>query len=317
MRKMSSLKILEKLLPEESIKDFIKNKETLIDSNKISKARYNIPELVMKYGDGIPKFYKRTFLTMISTIIHAKRSYKDVRKNPKYPKTIASEKFQEELIQYAKDLGVLDLGFAQINPSFIFKNCSILYKNAIVVTIEMDKEAISKAPSKITGHEVHRTYRNLGIIVNKIAEFLRMNGFGAQANPALGGDVNYSLLAEAACLGAIGNHGLLISSHVGARQRIAAIYTSIENLPIKHTNEYLWIKEFCKKCRKCVRTCPSNAIYDGPKNDYSNALKHIDYKKCAVSFSKQCGCSVCIKECTFNNEEYEKIKKGFNRIKNH
>ncbi|MBK5243230.1 hypothetical protein [Clostridium sp.] len=37
----------------------------------------------------------------------------------------------------------------------------------------------------------------------------------------------------------------------------------------------------------------------------------IDYKKCAVPFSRNKGCTVCIKECTFFKGDYEKIKKSF------
>lgn len=117
-------------------------------------------------------------------------------------------------------------------------------------------------------------------------------------------------VSEKAGLGAIGNHGLLISPGAGPRQRIAAVFTSIENLPInsKKDNEHLWIKEFCKECKRCVRECPSQAIYKEPQEDIYDTEKHIDYRKCAKSFSNMYGCSICIKECTFNKNDYQQIK---------
>ena len=39
--------------------------------------------------------------------------------------------------------------------------------------------------------------------------------------------------------------------------------------------------------------------------------KHIDHIKCAMPFSKTMGCSVCLAECVFFKEDYEKIKAGF------
>lgn len=302
------VKLKDSILPGEGIKRFASDKYPLIYSSEKSKTGYNIPELVMKYGSGPPRFALKTFPVMFSTIKQARKSYKDAVKNPVNPKKKAEDGFIEELVEYAKSLGVLDVGFAKINPDYIFKGSAVLYENAIVVTMEMGKGAIAMAPSKVTGHEIHRTYNGLGNIVNKIAEYLRQKGYGAQAGPALCGDVNYVLLAEKAGLGAIGTHGLLISPKVGPRQRIAAVYTSIENLPFSKKNEYLWIKNFCEKCKKCVRVCPAGAIYEKPENDYSDTVKHIDYKKCAVPFSSKWGCTVCIKECTFNNTDYEKIK---------
>lgn len=305
--------MMKKIQPKDQLKKYVTDKSALFHASENSKVGYNIPELMMQYGSGPPKFYLKTFPMIFSTIINSKKSYKSVVDNPKNAKTEVTNEFVEALVQYAKSLGALDVGFAKVKPEYIFKDSSILHENAIVITMEMDKEAVGKAPSKVTGHEVHRTYNALGVIVNKIAEFMRANGYSAQAAPALGGDVNYVLLAEKAGLGATGNHGLLISPEVGPRQRIVAVYTSIDNLPFSDTNDHLWIKAFCKSCQKCVRTCPSKAIFDQPIKDYNDTLKHIDYKKCAIPFSRQSGCSVCIKECTFNKAPYDKVRSAFTK----
>ena len=303
--------IYSMIFPEEGIKHFTKDKYPLTHAAKKSKIRVNIAELVMKYGKGKPKFYLKTLAKVVSTAINVRKSYRAASNNSLNVKTLANEKLIKELVQYAKYLGALDIGFVKVNPQYIFKNSTILYDNAIVITMEMGRVAIDQAPSKETGHEVHKTYNELGIIVNKSAKFLREKGYGAQSGPALGGDVNYVLLAQEAGLGAIGAHGLLISPNVGPRQRIAAVYTSIENLPITEENEHFWVKEFCAKCRKCARVCPTNAIFEQPQNDYNDTLKYIDCTKCAVAFARQSGCSVCIKECTFNKTDYKKIKNSF------
>jgi len=114
--------------------------------------------------------------------------------------------------------------------------------------MEMDNSRIARTPQMPAGTEVWRTYDRLGLIVNRVARFLRKRGFGAQAGAALGGDVNYPLLAQKAGLGHIGKHGLLISPGRGPSRRIAAVYTSIENLPVTDSGRYAWIADFCSGC---------------------------------------------------------------------
>ena len=92
--------------------------------------------------------------------------------------------------------------------------------------------------------------------------------------------------------------------------RLAVIYTDIDNIePIQ--NSYLWIKDFCNQCNKCVRVCPGEAIFKQNKLLPDNSKICIDYKKCAVPFSNDYGCSVCIKECTFNHGDYKKIEERY------
>jgi len=163
------------------------------------------------------------------------------------------------------------------------------------------------------GKEVWRSYAALGKIVNQLADFLRAHGHNAQAGPALGGDVNYPRLAQKAGLGHIGRPGILISRGSGPSQRIAAVYTNIENLPYtdSQSQAYDWIPAFCDTCKRCVKACPAQAIYASPKIFPDGSEQHIDYTKCAVPFSQTMGCSVCIKECTFFKGDFDKIEKRF------
>jgi epoxyqueuosine reductase QueG len=175
--------------------------------------------------------------------------------------------------------------------------------------MDMNKSKMKYAPSIATSREVWRAYAGLGEIVNKLSDYLRKRGFQSQAGPALGGETNYPYLAQKAGLGYLGKHGLLISRGCGPSQRIAVIYTSIENLPVTDSEEYRWIPEFCEGCHRCVKACPSRAIYKTTLTKENGNHKHIDYKKCALPFSQYAGCSVCIKECTFFKSDFDNIKK--------
>ena len=57
---------------------------------------------------------------------------------------------------------------------------------------------IKTAPSKQAEKEIFRTYYKLNYSANNIKEFLNSRGYNAQAGPALGGEVNYPLLAQKA-----------------------------------------------------------------------------------------------------------------------
>lgn len=73
-------------------------------------------------------------------------------------------------------------------------------------------------------------------------------------------------------------------------------------------NEHLWIREFCNTCNQCKRKCLGSAIHDDPIVYADGSKRCIDYTKCAVPFTKQHACSVCIKECTLFKGDYMKIK---------
>ena len=63
-------------------------------------------------------------------------------------------------------------------------------------------------------------------------------------------------------MGFIGKSGLLITPESGPRQKISAIFASIENLPVKEDNEHAWIPDYCEKCGKCIKACPEKALIE-------------------------------------------------------
>ncbi|WP_105614678.1 4Fe-4S binding protein [Vallitalea okinawensis] len=308
---MNPTKIIKRHIPIGDPKK-LPQQEGLLSASEDAREGLIVPELIMKYGDqskGNGLSQKRSVLpTMMKTLYQMKRSYSSLKNNPKDSKVDATPEFIQELKDYGRSLGVTAMGFTDVESKDIFKGRSVLFNKAIVITMEMREEPIRNAPSEATQKEIFRTYHGLGVIVNHIANFLRNHGYQAQAGPALGGDAIYPVLGEKAGLGAIGKHGLLISPECGPRQRIAAIYTNIENLPISKENSHGWIKDFCDKCGKCVRKCPGEAIYTTPIEHTDGGKICVDYKKCAVPFSNSYGCTVCIRECAFNTRTYEELK---------
>ena len=264
------------------------------------KVKYKINPLAMPYG--------------LRAIMGIRKSFKNLKNNPKDPLTEITQDGLRELEEYAKSIGVDKIGYTKLTPELILENQELLYDNMIIIIKEMDKDLMELAPHKKTMLMIMKTYYQMGKQANKIAKFLREKGFSVHAGPALAGLSIYPVLAQRADLGAIGRHGMLITPEFGPRQRIAVIYTNITNLPFAKSNSYAWISEFCKTCVRCMETCPTNAIYDNPIQKAHGRLTHIDVEKCALGFLTY-GCSICIKECTFNRNSSEKLKRVIEKKK--
>lgn len=300
-----------------SIDKYIYKEEKLVIADEGSRKGVHIPDIISEYGGGLSSALKTRLPIMnlmASCLIQAQISAQSIRKNPKQGKIRISEKELTELKEYVKGIGVSSIGYTKVDRNMIFKDEKILYENAIVFLIEMKKEAINTAPSKIAIKEIFRTYNELGIIVNKVSKYLRKLGFNAMAGPAVGGAVSYVPLAQKAGLGVIGKHGLLITDKdFGPSLRIAAIYTDIENLAFSKENPHMWVKDFCESCNKCVRSCPAGAIYKNSiaVNGNPKTMQCIDNTKCAVPFANNYGCTVCVKSCTFFKGDYNQIKENY------
>jgi ferredoxin len=273
----------------------------------------SVPEIVFKYGNirtkakSLPNVGKYMF----GSIKQMKKSYSELYNQPQNPSIRILDNDFYDLKSLAFEMGIGDIGFTEVDESYIFSDKKILYKNAIVISMEMNPEIIKTVPSKQAEKEIFRTYYELNVAVNKIKDFLNDRGYRGEAGPALGGEVNYPLLAQKSGMGVVGKHGMLITPKFGPTIRLAAIYTDIENLPMKESNEHMWVNEFCHKCNRCVNKCPGNAIYKETKVFEDGSKECIDFKKCAVPFSIDHGCTVCIKECVFFKGDYYKIKKNF------
>ncbi|AWW74394.1 hypothetical protein CD351_08145 [Erythrobacter sp. KY5] len=221
----------------------------------------------------------------------------------------------EELTQLMKEKGALEVGFLpNVDPKLIFAGKSLPERHAILFTVEMLKEEIQTAPSARASTEVMRGYADLGEIASDACEWLRGRGFAAYPGTNLGGQSDYPAMAEAAGIGAIGYHGLLIGPTAGARMRICAIYVGIENLP-EPENPYLWIREVCADCRKCVRSCPPGAIEAKPVDKANGYKRAIRATACRDYFARNWGCAICVKVCPFSELGYDKIKRGYDQAR--
>jgi len=278
-----------------------------------SPVRFNIPrEGINLEGDHPPlPGFPKSVPQMIGSMNNIRKSIYDLELNPGNGKKQIEEKTLDELRSYAKSVGASEMGYASVPQEWVFKDLAIRYTKAIVLTMEMDKARMDKAPNPDTAVMVHETYNQLGVVVNKIADWLRERGYAAHAGHPLGGFALYPPMAQAAGMGWRGVNGLLITPDYGPRVRLAAVFTEIENFPVYEGDEHAWVLDFCVTCQRCIRDCPPDAFYEQPVQHHDGLVTVLDNDLCFPYFAKNHGCSVCIKVCPFNQQEYSKIKEGF------
>lgn len=284
----------------------IKSKERSVSSGNLSRERGKFR------GNPIQRLNIREKLNLLPTLIknmlEIRKSYQGLEKQPTKDKI--TEKEVKILESKAEELGVNTLGYTRLYKDDIFLDKAVLYPNVIVFSIEMDKDDIEKAPSYETLKMIEETYAQTGVVANELATLLHELGFGAQAGPGLGGCSIYPILAERAGIGTFGRNGLIITPENGPTHRLGVVYTNIKNFPQNNDRDYRWVKDFCEKCGKCIRSCPAEAIFEEPRKTKGDNLVFIDSVKCGNYFADNYGCSLCIKVCPFNKGDYYKIKEN-------
>ncbi len=299
---------------------FIEN----VKSKYTAKRMNNIKQLYMsvnnergaiKSNSSSPEIFavnKKTSLrslpTMLSIGKNIEYTFKSLKNNPEFPKITASNDFINEFEDRAKSMGIKSIGYTNVIPKVIFQDKAVLYGNVIVLTKELDKNAVNNEFPGKTAIDL-RIYDEFGKKTNELADYLRENGFGAHASHPAMGLVTYPTLAQHAGLGWRGKNNLLITPELGPRQKISAIFTSIENLPVKSENEHEWVADYCNTCKKCLKKCPEKAILEIESHNGPNGTKLVSElcKGCNES------CTICMKNCPFNIREYTVIKSRFKR----
>ncbi|MBG0784115.1 MAG: 4Fe-4S dicluster domain-containing protein [Anaerolineaceae bacterium] len=227
-----------------------------------------------------------------------------------------ADRGQEKNTAFIKGLaryhGANDVGICELQPYHVYSHIGrgegawgapidLTHKYAIAFTVEMSHEMILAAPRMPAVMESARQYVEAGKIAVILAAAIRNLGYPARAHI----DGNYRviapLVARDAGLGENGRMGLLMTPRLGPRARIAVVTTDLPLVLDKRVFTPSVI-DFCDHCQKCVTTCPSHAIPEGPRTPQPDGSLRwqINAEQCFTYWTKiGTDCGRCMAVCPY------------------
>ncbi len=171
------------------------------------------------------------------------------------------------------------------------------YKYAIVYSVEMDEEMINRAPNFEEVVAVTKAYMDASVIGLWGSEYIRSLGYPARGHV----DGNYLVCApvigEAAGLGELGRHGLLVTEGEGSRVRLGVITTDLELIPDERRE--FGLRELCHECGICSDNCIGRAI---PKEMIGRRWQ-VEQEACYKVWRRVgTDCGVCLSSCPLSQE---------------
>ena len=184
-------------------------------------------------------------------------------------------------------------------------------KACVVLGMEYDSETMNliKHPVKYAGKaktgellapHVNQLNKEIDQASYDLARILKRLGYRSIALPSRGlpmrpgefkATLSYAHVAEAAGMGTIGTHSLLITPEFGTRTRLTCLFTEA---PLRTTRRVDPIDD-CTHCLDCVKICPVQAISSpSPGERYK-----VDAMRCKFYREKVDNCGLCQKVCSY------------------
>lgn len=221
------------------------------------------------------------------------------------------------LEQTRAQIGADLIGVLAVNehshPDFLYAVKTFLpsAKACVVLGMEYASETMNliKRPAKYIGNvktgdllapHVNQLTIEIDQANSRLVKMLRKLGYRSLALPSRGlplrpGEIKASLsfahVAEAAGMGTIGTHSLLITPEFGTRTRLACMLTEA---PLQTTRRVDPVDD-CTHCLDCVKICPVGAI----ASPSPGARYQVDAMRCKFYREKFDNCGLCQKVCSY------------------
>ncbi len=179
------------------------------------------------------------------------------------------------------------------------------HKYAVAVLVDQD----SRTADAATGHDwisnamSFVAYSASGFIACLLADYIRRLGWPARAHHAMNYQVIVPPILLWAGLGEVSRMSeCVLHPFMGPRFKASVVTTDLPLLPDKPID--FGLQDFCSKCKKCARECPSGALSEGDKvmqNGYQQWPG--DVQKCTsmrVGNQKGSSCGTCLTVCPWN-----------------
>jgi reductive dehalogenase len=204
------------------------------------------------------------------------------------------------------------VGICELPPYSVYSHSAVdgqpidlRHKYAIGILIDQDwKTAEAFAGNDwISNSMSMMSYATSGFIAIILANYIRKLGYPARAHYAANYQVVVPPILLWAGLGEMSRIGdIVVHPFLGPRFKAAVVTTDLPLVPDKPID--VGLQDFCTKCKKCARECPSGAISSGDKVILNGYQKWpLDVEKCTamrVGNKRGSGCGTCVKVCPWN-----------------
>ncbi|HWP57865.1 MAG TPA: reductive dehalogenase [Candidatus Acidoferrales bacterium] len=172
--------------------------------------------------------------------------------------------------RYVQD-GTAEDSFQQSSPEELCRK----FPYIIVATTAWDYNKLQAHRHHIGDAAYHVSQMKGHMILKALEGYVKELGY-----TALRGVANPQASGLAAGLGELGRNGLIINPKFGARVHMPdPIMTDLPLVPDKPID--IGVEDFCKICRKCANTCPTNSIPFGDKVVFNGVEKYkINWLTC-------------------------------------
>ena len=225
------------------------------------------------------------------------------------PKAISSF-----ITKWAKEMGCNSIGFTTLESHHLYHTGGRKHnygepvinehKFAIAFTVEMDFQRVRFAPKGPIVMESSTQYLRAGTIAVQLAAFLRNLGFPATAHIDGKYQVRCPEVARDAGLGELGRMSLLMTPNLGPRVRIGVVTTDLP-LTLSTVKQDSSMMMFCRVCKKCAETCPSQAISHGDPVETGGTKQWVINQEACFKYWCRSGtdCGRCISVCPFSHPD--------------
>ena len=204
------------------------------------------------------------------------------------------------------------VGICELPPYAVYthkfpkgEDIELNHKYAIAVIIDQDWRTFrgSSGHDWISAGQSFLSYSTSAFIACGLAEYIRRLGYPARAHHARNYQVVLPPILLWAGLGEMCRIGdIVLNPFLGPRFKAAVVTTDLP-LAVDRPIDF-GLQDFCDKCGKCARECPSKSISAGDKVVYNGYEKWPNnVEKCTamrVGNKHGASCGTCIKVCPWN-----------------
>ncbi len=238
--------------------------------------------------------------------------------NPKRVPVTDPEAMTRHIKAVAHYMGADVVGVAKAHPTFLYAGSRYVQDGTAEDTYQQEtpEDLVRRFPyviqaatawdyNKLQAHRHHigdsayHVSQMKGVLILKAVEgYIKELGY-----TALRGVVTPQAAGVAGGIGELGRNGLVINKNFGARIHMPdPILTDLPLVPDEPVD--IGVEDFCKICRKCANTCPTNSIPFGDKVVFNGIEKYkinwlTCYKLRPYVHDQWGSCLTCAAVCPF------------------